>query len=271
MQALDWMTLPGVSVAFSKEVAPWIVSTEGGGLIKCVERPRIQAKDVQQRGDFRWTPEAILLLEATHRTHAMEVRRAGEKAARIKNKKVVEASHLFQSPIRASQLYPPIASDFAFNRHSGPVYGLEINPFWPNIFLSVGIDGSIRIYTMLMKSPLITLACDEKQTSVWGVAWSPTRSSVFAVIDGRGRLLMFDLLTSVTEAVCEFNALEDDVSKSGASGRLTDVMWNPKISELIVISGQNGILQVCKVPSALQKQVDSSAFWSKYNKMRAED
>jgi len=82
---------------------------------------------------------------------------------------------------------------------------------------------------------------------------------------------MFDLLTSVTEAVCEFNALEDDVSKSGASGRLTDVMWNPKISELIVISGQNGILQVCKVPSALQKQVDSSAFWSKYNKMRAEE
>jgi WD40 repeat protein len=92
--------------------------------------------------------------------------------------------NVFDSKPDIRKLYTnPIS--FAYEPHLGPVFSVEFNPFdrffnfinTRNIFLSVSLDGNIRIYDLL--SPKLLAFFDMQNQYLFKAMWSFTRSSVF--------------------------------------------------------------------------------------------
>ena len=49
---------------------------------------------------------------------------------------------------------------YAFKPHSGPVYSLSSSPFHRNLFVSCGLDTTLRLYSLLEVSFVVVNECD---------------------------------------------------------------------------------------------------------------
>lgn len=86
-----------------------------------------------------------------------------------------------------------------YTGHTGPVYKVRCSPFWSNdcqIFLTCSYDWTVRVWNH--KEPIgkqEKLICHEQylQEQVNDVEWSPSTSSVFALVADDGRVEIWDL------------------------------------------------------------------------------
>lgn len=218
-------TLGATSVAFSIDASNFVIGTEGGGLVKSLQHSKLlKRKGYVKSGEWRYSVEAARILENVADVNRYEVKRHIERFVNERDgKKLVEVDDIFAARPKATNLYPN-GGKFAFEPHSGPVYKVAFSPFHRNIFLSCSTDGTIRVYNMLRKEPLIYL--EPTEGYLFDVAWSTGRPLVFAAADGKGNIYVYDLLKDMLSPVHTFQ-----VDKH--SNKVTAICFNPADPSLL--------------------------------------
>ncbi|CEM01530.1 unnamed protein product [Vitrella brassicaformis CCMP3155] len=78
--------------------------------------------------------------------------------------------------------------------HSGPVYRVRFNDFWPEAFLSCSADWTIKLWTLKhTEGPVATFQSTDLFDAVNGLTWSPHNATAFAAAMSDGRVEVWDL------------------------------------------------------------------------------
>ena len=83
-------------------------------------------------------------------------------------------------------------------RHHGPIYAIERNPFNPKYYMTIG-DWTARMWTEELRSPIMTTKY--MNSRVTSGSWSPTRPGVFVVTKADGTLDVWDYFSKQNEVV----------------------------------------------------------------------
>jgi len=120
---------------------------------------------------------------------------------------------------------PPLLYDPPASVPIGSVVALSFSPFFTSFYLAAFSTGTVGLYRT--DQHLVVRSWEGVSTSPGGllfIAWSPTRPSVFFVIDTRSVLFVFDLLESVQGPVLRESfqlAVDGSKSPQGVTGMCT--------------------------------------------------
>ena len=82
-----------------------------------------------------------------------DVKKRVERYALDRGNKEVVAETVFSAKPDIDKLYPqPFNANY--ERHLGPVTGLNCSPFLKRLFLTCSVDGSVRMYDVLNSRPV---------------------------------------------------------------------------------------------------------------------
>ena len=129
----------------------FVASTEGGGILRVAlstipkRKGYVKSGGGGAEGGLRWNRDAHRLLENSDPSLRFEVRKGVEKFVRSTGGDTVELEHVFGSRPPPAALYPS-ATNFAFESHAGPAYGLAFNKFDKRLFASASTDGKIKVF-----------------------------------------------------------------------------------------------------------------------------
>lgn len=142
-----------------------------------------------------------------------------------------------------SGLQSPI--QFVFKPHHGPVYDVSCSPFHRNLFLSCGTDGTVRLYSQLDASPVLSI--EPGCGYLFSVHWSMTRPLVFALGTGNGELLVYDLKTSHIKPCISLEA-------SPQKKPVYSVVFNAKRPQFLASGDADGVVKVWRLTTQLIAQ-----------------
>jgi len=147
-----------------------------------------------------------------------------------------------------------------FEGHGAPITGVSAhhansgNVDFSHLFLTSSIDWSVKLWSLKENRwPLYSFESNDDY--VYDVAWSPTHPSVFATVDGTGRLDIWNLNNDTEVSTAS-------VVTEGPPAALNRVSWTP--SGLHVCAGDDaGKIWVYDVGEALA--CPDSAEWGKFS------
>lgn len=76
-------------------------------------------------------------------------------------------------------------------KHDGPVHAVEFSPHVRNLYLTAGMDGSLRIVSALENREVVMV--EPSSRCLYCASWSPHRPALVAAGAGDGRVYFFDL------------------------------------------------------------------------------
>ncbi|XDV42427.1 hypothetical protein PO909_011093 [Leuciscus waleckii] len=119
------------------------------------------------------------------------------------------------------------------------------NPFHPNIFISCGLDGWVKVWDERInsRSPLFTF---DLTAEVTDVAWAPYSPSVFAAITSDRKVHVFDLSVRTYEALCQQIVLSKN-------RRPMKIEFNPFHPFIIVGDDQGHVISLKLSPNLRKK------------------
>lgn len=153
-----------------------------------------------------------------------------------------------------------------YKGHEAPVMSIDFHPSRGKIdlgdlFLSCGMDWSLKIWRAKPPSatsstisgqteivqPLLSIPRDD---AVYDAKWSPTRPSIFGLVDGGGNLEVFDINVSSEIAVgsARPSHYERDVY---ARKSLNKLAWEKNQGKHVAVGGLDGVATVFEVGSEL--------------------
>lgn len=92
-----------------------------------------------------------------------------------------------------------------YEKHLGPVTGIsthqsQVSSDYSHLFLTSSIDWTIKLWSLKDNKPLYSF--EDNSDYVMDVAWSPTHPSLFAAVDGSGRLDLWNLNQDTEVPTC---------------------------------------------------------------------
>lgn len=129
--------------------------------------------------------------------------------------------------------------------HDGPVLSVERNPFFSEIFLSIGKNIIALWSEQSFASPIFWR---RRKSAISCGKWSTNRASVFFLTYYDGSVDVWDILTRIDEPCVVHNL----------GGNILTVLSQHKLSlphEVIAIGDQNGNLRILKLPDRISKPV----------------
>lgn len=131
--------------------------------------------------------------------------------------------------------------------HDGPILNVERNPFFDEIFLSIGKN----IVAMWSEQSYTTPIFWRRRSSpISYSSWSSNRASVFFLTYYDGTVEVWDILTRI-DGPCVSHAL---------GGNLLTVVSQHKLSlphEVIAVGDQNGNMRILKLPQRIAKPIQN--------------
>ncbi|XP_073969727.1 cytoplasmic dynein 1 intermediate chain short wing isoform X8 [Rhodnius prolixus] len=138
-----------------------------------------------------------------------------------------------------------------YDGHQGPITGINTHKVqgpvdYSHLFLTSSFDWTIKLWNMKENKPVYSF--EDNGDYICDVAWSPVHPSVFAAVDGNGRLDIWDL-NSETETPCASTIVEpgglnrlgwtqsgSDIAVGDHDGRvhlyqLSEHFWQPRHDE----------------------------------------
>lgn len=151
-------TLGGTAMSVSARGI--LVGSESGALsiidVNCSILSRSTLSKGGTKMHLKWSKNAtrvISKLQSKQRQNVIE--RIEQKATEAK-KRGVDLETVFNAGIPTNELFPIPKMITAYDHHIGPVTSVDCSPFNQNIFLSVGQDGSLKLYSTLRAEPILT-------------------------------------------------------------------------------------------------------------------
>jgi WD40 repeat protein len=175
----------------------FLVGTEGGAVYKCnISQP--SDNDVSQLlsagSQCRWKREAIDVMANLPTKSLAGIKKAVERYVMDKGEKDIWAPTIFSAKPDIKVLFSIPFKD-TYEKHMGPVTGTSCSPFVKRIFLTCSTDGTVRMYDVLGKRPILTFEPGYNEY-LTAVAWSPFRPTVFVTVSDNGTLYIYDLMLS---------------------------------------------------------------------------
>ncbi|XP_069669173.1 dynein intermediate chain 2, ciliary [Periplaneta americana] len=132
-----------------------------------------------------------------------------------------------------------------YEAHHMPVYKIDYNKFYPDIFISCSADWRVKIWEDGRSDPLFVfdLGC-----AVGDVEWAPHSSTVFAAVTNDGKVHVFDLNINKYRPIC----IQSVVSKR--RNKLTRIAFNNKLP-IIIVGDDRGCVTSLKLSPNLRKKV----------------
>ncbi|XP_014676066.1 PREDICTED: dynein intermediate chain 2, ciliary-like [Priapulus caudatus] len=130
-----------------------------------------------------------------------------------------------------------------YDAHQMAVYGVQWNPFHPNVFISCSADWSVKIWDHTQTEPSFTF---DLGSVVGDVAWAPHSSTVFAACTCDGRVHVYDLSVSKHSALCCQTVVQKKNTK------LTHIAFNP-VNPIILAGDDRGAVMSLKLSPNLRK------------------
>lgn len=133
-----------------------------------------------------------------------------------------------------------------FEAHRGPVHGVDCSPFFRNLFLTCSSDGSLRLFSTLERTPLLTMEpSSDSRGYLYGAMFSPTRPGVFACVSRSSQLMIYDMLDSRAKPSVVADA-------GGADGAPVSAMtWSKAVTDLVATGDTKGTLRLWQLSSQL--------------------
>jgi len=99
--------------------------------------------------------------------------------------------------------------------HSGPVYKVKCNPFWPNIMMSCSADWTVQIWDWRKdETPINTCHSIDLMDSVNDIEWSPHSSTIFSSVADDGRIEVWNLASSIHNPVITYKEATNQASRT---------------------------------------------------------
>lgn len=237
-----------LSSAVVASSSSFVVGTEGGRVLRCfLSQGDARAADALSSSKSTWTRSAIQTMSYLSSDAMTSVREHVETYAKRNRTQEIDEDTIFASRPPLGDMYP-VAPGFPFKAHVGPVYALDTSPFERNAFLSSGVDGEIRMYSMLQSQPVRTI--DAGASYVFDVAFSPHRPTVFAAATKRGGIHIYDLLRDPCNPVVRKRRDGDDVPSQDLTSQVC-VRFNPSQRGFLASGDSRGRVCVWKLPWCL--------------------
>lgn len=145
-----------------------------------------------------------------------EVKKKVERYAQDRGDRDVQVQTVFNAKPDIKLLFPsPFTANY--ERHMGPVTGVNCSPFLKRLFLSCSVDGAVRMYDVLSNRPVAVFEPGYNEY-LQQVIWSPFRATVFVTVSNNGTVYIYDLILSkqtpsyVLPYVKSLHAAGDNVS-----------------------------------------------------------
>ncbi|KAK4470327.1 hypothetical protein MN116_005892 [Schistosoma mekongi] len=145
---------------------------------------------------------------------------------------------------------------FSLARQDGPIYSVDWSKFYPNLILVSGFNQCIQLFSVLQRSPLISI--DPNEGSILVAEFSSHLPNIFVCITEYNRILIYDLNSNVEinsvnnhldeEKLHDFQPevlytltpqIDNEIHSAVISGRL-----NEKDSRLVATGNTDGIVYV---------------------------
>ncbi|KDR09636.1 Dynein intermediate chain 2, ciliary, partial [Zootermopsis nevadensis] len=132
-----------------------------------------------------------------------------------------------------------------YEAHHMPVYKVDYNKFYPDIFISCSADWTVKIWEDKRSDPLFVfdLGC-----AVGDVEWAPYSSTVFAAVTSDGKVHVFDLNVNKYRPIC----VQAVVNKK--RNKPTRIAFNHKLP-VIIVGDERGCITALKLSPNLRKKV----------------
>ena len=247
------------AIGFSRqEPSIFVAGLEGGQLYKCsllANEQRAVEDVLTQRSELPWSAAAAALLTRVAEPLYSRLKLRVEKEAMLARDKEVHPSKIYavaaytaeEQPFGGARLTPseklfgsPVS--FAYEGHSGPIYGVSCSPYHRNVFLSVSTDTSVRLFNMLHPTPL--LVTEPCSASLFACEWSPSRPLVFAVGAANGCVYIYDLRRKQRCPVARIQVTNDGSAVYG-------VAFSPVSGELLATADAQGRVKIWRLSQEL--------------------
>lgn len=83
---------------------------------------------------------------------------------------------------------------FSYKPHGGPVLAVAASPMQSNLFVSCGADCTLRLHNSYSAASIQSF--EPSSSYLYSAAWSTTRQLVFATGGGKGKVYIYDMMTS---------------------------------------------------------------------------
>lgn len=155
--------------------------------------------------------------------------------------------------------------------HDGPVNKIRSSPFIPEILLSCSPDWTVKLwktnYSTSANSNVTNLIAEFHSLnlfdSVHDIVWSPTISTVFALVAGDGRVEVWDLSKSFHDPI-----LIDLGADKGENFQRLSIVFGGDISgsHVLVTGSNDGSIEIFDIDSYNSSASDEIGIFSKRKK-----
>ncbi|KAK5129390.1 hypothetical protein LTR08_003550 [Meristemomyces frigidus] len=154
----------------------------------------------------------------------------------------------------------------SYQAHTAPITAIDFHPSRGKIdlgdlFVSSGMDWSIKLWRAQPTSassttitgqaevvkPLLEI---QREDTVYDVRWSPTKPSIFASVDGAGKLDVYDINTSTDLPVASARPGHQEKDVYGLRS-LNKLAWEKGVGKNVAVGGLDGVTTVFEVGAEL--------------------
>jgi len=168
---------------------------------------------------------------------------------------------------------------YIYEGHSGPVYALHRNPFFPKFFLTIG-DWTVRLWNEDLRSPIMTSKYFKNY--VLDATWSPTRPGVFLTTKMDGTLDVWDYFYKQNDPTLSLQVDDDglftvkmqDGGSLLATGSVDGSVYMLELCEGLSCMQQNeksSVMQMLERESKREKNLEARAKELRIKEKRASE
>lgn len=154
----------------------------------------------------------------------------------------------------------------SYKGHTAPVMSVDFHPArgpvdLGDLIISSSLDWSVKLWKVRAPAATSTIGSGDGSISplidfvredvVYDAKWSPTKPSVFALVDGAGWLELWDIAVETEEPVSRISPSARKDGRTMLSKSLNKVAWEPNEGKRLATGGIDGSLTVFEVASGL--------------------
>jgi len=153
--------------------------------------------------EMKWSANALKMLCHMQREHREDAVKKIEQRVKHKKRKGVDCLAVLDAKVAFEELFPSLAPKLTDRLHAGEVTCVAVNPFCPNVFLTGGSDGAVKLYVKSLNCCILcfnlppTSAKNSLSLPVIDATFSPTRETVVVLATKNGTIFVWDFSRSI--------------------------------------------------------------------------
>lgn len=150
---------------------------------------------------------------------------------------------------------------FSYRPHLDSCECISFSPFHRNLFLSCSLDGTVSLFHILKRDPILTWELTSAVgAGVQFVQWSKSKPTVFCCTSSNGSTYIYNLAISSSSPATVISPPQNQNGRTGGTPKALSSQFNPKRNELLAVAMENGKVNIWRLKSSLtQAEISDQA------------